>query len=341
MNSRERVLAALRREEPDQVPYCELRIDRPLAQRIMGWGKPTSEARERESNDYSLTEAKAIASFLGMDNISYILRPPVYAQMHEAADGRIFYGDGMIKSEQDLAMLRLPDPHDDALYAEALAFAQNKGDYAAWLVTRVGIFPTMTSMGLEGFSIALRENRPLLETVLDRYSGWAAVVAERICQLGFDLFFSTDDMAYKTGPFFSPQVFREIVLPHYRRVAEKVTIPWIVHSDGNILPFLDDLVELGIAGLHPIEKGAMDIRAIKARYGERLCLLGNVDLNILTLGSPEDVRAEVRALIHDVGPGGGYIVTSGNSLASYVKPENAIALSEAVREYGRYPLATH
>jgi uroporphyrinogen decarboxylase len=105
------------------------------------------------------------------------------------------------------------------------------------------------------------------------------------------------------------------------------------------MPLLADLLSLPIAGLHPNEKGAMDIVAMKRDYGRRLCLLGNVDLNILTLGTTQDVDEEVRQLIRDVGPGGGYIVTSGNSLAGYVRPENVIAMSRAVQKYGLYPLA--
>jgi uroporphyrinogen-III decarboxylase len=122
-------------------------------------------------------------------------------------------------------------------------------------------------------------------------------------------------------------------------VARKITLPWIIHSDGNVLPFLDDLLRIGIAGLHPNEKGAMDIRAMKRNYGDQLCLLGNVDLNLLGMGKPEAVDHEVRELIRDVGPGGGYILTSGNSLAGYLLPENVLALSKAVQKYGRYPLA--
>jgi uroporphyrinogen decarboxylase len=146
-------------------------------------------------------------------------------------------------------------------------------------------------------------------------------------------------MAHKHGPLFSPAVFRELVLPRYQRVAEKITLPWVVHTDGNVLPFVDYLIDVGVAGLHPIERGAMDIRQMKRDYAGRLCLLGNVDLNTLTLGRPSDVQAEVRDLIRDVGPGGGYIATSGNSLASYLDPANVVALSEAVLEYGAYPLA--
>ena len=119
-------------------------------------------------------------------------------------------------------------------------------------------------------------------------------------------------------------------------MAAKISIPWVVHTDGNILPFLDDLLTLGIAGLHPIEKGAMDIGVIKRSYGNQVCLLGNVDLNILGMGTAQDVDAEVRELIREVAPGGGYIVTSGNSLAAYLRPENVFALADAVQRYGDY-----
>jgi hypothetical protein len=337
MSSRERVLAALRCEEPDRVPYCELAVDRPLAQKLMGWGEPTTQAANLEANTFTPEESKALAARLKMDNINYVLRAPVYAQKSPGQDGRLFYGEGLIRTEADLALLQLPDPHEDSLYGPAEEFAKQKAGYAAWFITRIGIFPTMLSMGMESFCIALHENRPFVEAVLDRYCDWVAVVAERVCQLGFDAFVSTDDMAFKTAPFFSPLVFRELVLPRYQRVARKITLPWIVHSDGNLLPFIDDLLSLGIAGLHPNEKGAMDIRAMKRDYGGRLCLLGNVDLNILGLGSPADVDREVHDLIRDVAPGGGYIVTSGNSLAGYLRPENVLALSAAVQRYGRYP----
>jgi uroporphyrinogen decarboxylase len=338
MTSRERVLAALARRQPDRVPFCELAVDRALAQRLMGWvGAPTPTGR-MEQNAYTVEEAKALAAHLHLDNISYVLRAPVYAERHLGKDGRSFYGEGQIKSAADLRLLELPDPHDDALYAEAEAFARNKGEYSAWFVTRIGIFPTMLSLGVETFSVALYEDRAFVEVVLDRYCAWMEVVAERACQLGFDVFASTDDMAFNTAPFFSPAVFRDLVLPWYARIAKKITLPWVIHSDGYILPFVDDLVSVGIAGLHPIEKGAMDIRAMKRQYSDRLCLLGNVDLNLLGMGEPEVVDQEVRELIRDVGPGGGYIVTSGNSLAAYLLPENVRALSRAVQRYGRYPL---
>ncbi len=338
MTSAERVMAALRRQEPDRVPYCELLVDRSLAERLMGWGEPASDAFSLEENQYTIGEAKALAAALKLDNLTYILRAPVYVRKLPGQYGRLFYGEGLIHSEADLAMMQLPDPHADALYANAETFVRQKGQYSPWFVTRLGIFPTMLSLGLEGFAVALYENRKLLETVLDLYTDWMVVVAERVCQLGFAVFMSTDDMAFNTAPFFSPAIFRELVLPRFRRVREKITIPWVIHSDGNLMPFLNDLLDLGIAGLHPNEKGAMDIYAMKRDYGDRLCILGNLDLNLLGMGTPQEVDDEVRSLIRGVGPGGGYIITSGNSLTAYCRPENVWAFSQAIQKYGKYPI---
>jgi uroporphyrinogen decarboxylase len=340
MTSRERVLAALHGQQPDRVPYCELAVDRALAQRLMGWGEPKSQAANLEAFPYTLEESLALADFLKLDNLTYALRAPVYAHKVPGLDGRLFYGEGMIHSRADMAIMDLPDPHQDSFYAQAEQFAKGKGDRALWFTTRAGIFPTWLSMGAEAFSVALYEDRPFVEEILDIYTDWSLVVAERVCQLGFDVYASTDDMAFKTQTFFSPKILRELVMPRYRRLQQKVTLPWVMHSDGNLRPFLEDLLSLGLAGLHPNEKGAMDIQDMKRDYGQRICLLGNVDLNILGMGTIQDVDEEVRGLIRDVGPGGGYIVTSGNSLAAYVKPENCIALSRAVQRYGEYPLRT-
>ncbi len=336
MNSRERVSLALRREQPDRVPWCELAVDRALAQRLMGWGPAGSEAYNMEVHPFTFEQSLALAENLGLDNLSYVLRAPVYAEKIPGKEGRLFYGDGLIRSREDLNLLDLPDPHDDALYEGAAEFVERKGDYSAWFITRVGIFPTTLSMGLETFSIALYEDLGFIEEVLNTYVDWAVVVAQRVCELGFDAYVSTDDMAFGTGPFFSPQVLRDVVMPGFRRVAEHISIPWIIHSDGNMLPFMDDLMSLGIAGMHPFEKDAMDIAAAKRQFGDRLCILGNVDLNILGMGTPKEVEDEVRYLIDNVGPGGGYIISSGNSLAAYVLPENANAMAAAVRSYGRY-----
>ena len=339
MNSRERVMAALRGEQPDRVPFCELAIDRALAQKLMGWKEaPAITGAAAVRNPYTLEESKQLAVRLGLDNISYIMRAPVFAHMEERKDGRTFAAEGMLHSEADLSKIQLPDPHADELYAEAEDFVKIRGDYAIGFVTRIGMFQTMLGFGMQDFGLALYDKRELVEKVLDIYFDWMVIVAERVCQIGFDFYMTTDDFAFKTGMLFSPQVFQELMVPRYQRVLEKVSIPWVLHSDGDITKAVQMLLDLGVAGLHPNEKGAIDIRAMKRDYGDRVCLLGNVDLNILGRGTPEEVDREVYELIRDVGPGGGYILTSGNSMASYLKPECVLAMSAAVKKYGHYPI---
>ncbi|MEW6753844.1 MAG: hypothetical protein AB1505_23115, partial [Candidatus Latescibacterota bacterium] len=181
MTSRQRVLAALRCQQPDRVPYCELGIDRALSHRLMGWPVPATQAASLESNPYSAPEALAIADHLCLDNLCYVLRAPVYAERIPGQDGRLFYGQGQIRTRADLGRLVLPDPEGVTLYAGAREFVAQKGERAAWFVTRVGIFPTTLSMGLEAFSLALFEDPGFVEEVLDRYCDWTANVARRVC----------------------------------------------------------------------------------------------------------------------------------------------------------------
>jgi uroporphyrinogen decarboxylase len=339
MTSRDRVMTALNRKEPDHVPFCDVAVDKGLAQKLLNWqGDADIGSSSRTENPYTVEESKAISACLGLDNISYLLRAPTYAHMHKGIDGRTFVGAGMIKTETDLSMIDLPDPYDDALYREAEEYIAGREDYAACFVTRIGFFQVVLSLGLEGFSMALYDKTAMVEKMLDMYFDWMTVVAERVCKIGFDVFWTTDDFAHKSGLMFAPKVFEELLVPRYRKVLEKVTIPWVLHSDGDITEVMDLFIDLGVTGFHPIERGAMDIASVKKAYGDRVCLLGNVDLNILGAGTPEETDEEVKYLIRNVAPGGGYIVTSGNSLASYLDPECVMAMSKAVKKYGRYPI---
>jgi uroporphyrinogen decarboxylase len=114
----------------------------------------------------------------------------------------------------------------------------------------------------------------------------------------------------------------------------------VYHSDGALQAVMEDIIACGFDGLNPLEPKAMDINEIKARYGSRISLLGNIDLGYtLTRGTPEEVREEVRQRICDLAPGGGYAVASSNSIPEYVPLANYNALREATMEFGRYPIS--
>jgi uroporphyrinogen-III decarboxylase len=97
-----------------------------------------------------------------------------------------------------------------------------------------------------------------------------------------------------------------------------------------------------MSGIHPIQPSAMDIKQVKAGYGHRVCILGNVDLDYtLTLGTPAEVDQEVKEKIEALAPGGGYIIASANSLPDYCKTENVLAMAQAIERYGKYPVEPH
>jgi hypothetical protein len=338
MTPRERILCALNLEEPDRVPYCESTIDPVVAAQLLDL-EPPRELPEIATFRRSVDEDKALSGLLHRDNICYRLTAPIFAEKLKGKDGRIFYGKGLIRSERDLELLDFPNPYDDSLYAEAEEYARKKEEFALIFSTRLGISPTYLSMGMEEFSYALYDNPKLVEKVMDTYCEWAAAVVERICQLDFDIIWSSDDLAWKAAPLFSPKFFHDIAVPKIRKIVEKITVLWVHHSDGNILPLLDDLIDLGVKGIHPIESGAMDINDLKKGYGDKICLLGNIDVNTLSIGTPKQVEEEVKKRIKEIAPGGGYIISSGNSITSYCKPENVIAMAETIQKYGKYPIS--
>jgi uroporphyrinogen decarboxylase len=112
----------------------------------------------------------------------------------------------------------------------------------------------------------------------------------------------------------------------------------IKHTDGNITPILDMFVDAGIDGLHPLDPEAgMDIAAVKELYVGRICVIGNIDTGrLLSESSPRDVDTEVKRIIQSVAPGGGYIISSANSIHVKVRPENYEAMLRAARKYGNY-----
>ncbi|MEW6048960.1 MAG: uroporphyrinogen decarboxylase family protein, partial [Bacillota bacterium] len=195
------------------------------------------------------------------------------------------------------------------------------------------------SIGLERFCYYIYDDPAFVREVVERFCTWCATVIEYVNQLDFDFYWVNDDIADTHGPWFSPKVFRELFLPYIREVARCIKKPWIFHSDGNLMPLLDDLLTLGMNAIHPIQPRAMDIGEVKRCYGARLCLVGNIDLDyILTQASPDEVENSVKDTILTAGSGGGYIISSANSLTDYCKVENVLAFAQAVNKYGWYPL---
>jgi uroporphyrinogen-III decarboxylase len=275
--------------------------------------------------------------------ITFDFVPPWIAEMGtDEETGRSYVARGLLTSPESLALFDryLPDPDHPTRYERVAEWvARYKQEFAVFARLRLGAASTIVSMPMEDLSFAIYDNPKLLHEIHSRFSEWSARVVEHLNGMDFDFLWVNDDLAANQGPLVSPQVFREFFLPHMREVARTIKKPWVFHSDGDIKPLLDDLLTLGMSAIHPIQPAAMDLGEIKREYGERVCLVGNIDLDYtLTLGTPEEVDAEVRERIAAAAPGGGYILSSANSLPDYCKVENVWAMAAAVKKYGAYPL---
>jgi uroporphyrinogen decarboxylase len=192
-------------------------------------------------------------------------------------------------------------------------------------------------MGLETFSLMMFEDPDLVKEVHRRFSEWTARVVENLNKLNIDFIWAYDDCADTRAPWINMEMYEEFIQPYQKIVADQIKKPWVYHSDGNLMPILDGIMKLGSSALHPIQPSAMDINKVKEKYGGRVCIIGNIDLDYtLTVGTPAEVEAEVKDRIEKVGKGGGYIISSANSLTNYCKIENIRAMSRTIEKYRRY-----
>ncbi len=197
--------------------------------------------------------------------------------------------------------------------------------------------------GMEFFVKQLYGNRPLAKDVFKTITDFTISCYMSYMDAGAKVFVESEDLAFKTGPMMSPKIFHELLVPCYQRLTEAVHSRGgkiILHTDGNIMPLLDYIVESGFDGLHSLEPTAnVDLNYVKKKVGDKLCLLGNIDVGaVLTHGTKEDVYKEVRYAIKTAAPVGGFILSASNMINS-VKIENIKWMVEAAKEFGNYPIS--
>ncbi|MFN7037167.1 MAG: uroporphyrinogen decarboxylase family protein, partial [Bellilinea sp.] len=142
----------------------------------------------------------------------------------------------------------------------------------------------------------------------------------------------------------SPRVYRSLLKPLHAElfalVRQRSRARIFFHSDGDVFPLLDDLVEIGVQVLNPIQTTAgrmANLEELKRRYGGRLIFCGAVDTQrVLPFGTPDDVRAEVKRVVEILGSGGGYLLASVHTIPNETPPENILAMADAAVEFGGY-----
>jgi len=201
---------------------------------------------------------------------------------------------------------------------------------------------TWMLMGFNNFAMSLIIDEQLVADVFRKVAQIQFKALEQIFAMPHvGAVWVVDDLAFGTGPMISPQAFRDHVFPWYREMAKKCHdngLLFFMHSDGDLMSLMDDIIDMGVDVLQPIDPTCMDIVEVKRLYGDRICIVGNVANELLRSGTPAEVEERVKYLITHLGPGGGYCVGSGNSVPEWAKFENFMAMREATFKYGKYPL---
>jgi uroporphyrinogen decarboxylase len=165
--------------------------------------------------------------------------------------------------------------------------------------------------------------------------------AERLVGPGsLDGFALCADYCFNTGPFLSPAKFGEFVTPYlaeltrgYRDLGYYV----IKHTDGNIMPILDQLVQTGPHALHSLDpQGGVDLAEIKRRHGHELCLMGNVHCGLMDNGTPEEITADARRALRAGMPNGGYVFCTSNCIYTGMPLASYELMLDVWRREGNY-----
>jgi uroporphyrinogen decarboxylase len=166
---------------------------------------------------------------------------------------------------------------------------------------------------------------------LKQYDGGALVDGYALCA----------DYCFNANPFYPPELFAEVIAPVLKKTIEgfrSLGIYTIKHTDGNIMPIIDQLVQCKPDALHSLDpQGGVSLKTVKEKYGGQVCLMGNVNCGLLQTGIEEEVIADVRRALRDGMPGGGYIFSTSNCVYTGLALSRYELMNKIWFEEGVYP----
>ena len=356
MRSAERVFVTLEHNEPDYVPLTDHIYMAKSLEGILGEKGVRTNTPQKYVRVHCLLGLDLICAFSNGSEAATV-KPETRVSAKEVVDewgmryreidGMAWYLEGPIKTIDDFERYVPPDPSlPDRVKTAKEIVKLVKGDLA---IAGIVGGPFTTSWLLSGFGLfakAVYANPEGVKKLLQRLTRFAIGLGEIFIEAGVDIIWIPDDLGTVDGPFLSPNTFRHMIFPYFREIVDsfkKHGVKVLLHCDGQVMPLVDDLIGIGIDGLHPIErKAGMNLAEIKAKYGDKLTLIGNIDATeVLPHGTEEDIKKQVIECLKTAAPGGGYILASDHSIHEGVSPENAKTMFKLARKYGKYPIKLH
>jgi uroporphyrinogen decarboxylase len=253
------------------------------------------------------------------------------------------------KTVEDVEAFEWPDPQADGRIADDIRqrVMQMKKEEDRPLAA--GIPHTFHQYhylrGFEQWMLDIKEHRAVHHAIADHIGHINRTLILRVLdEVGdlIDLVMTGDDFGHSTAPYMSPSDFRALIKPVYRDLVQSIkrSFPHIriyLHSHGQIMDLVPDLIECGVDVLNPIlPLDTMDPVKLKRDYGDDLCFHGGIDIeHIVPFGTVNEVRDHVKRVIDILAPGGGYWLKL-QAISPVIPPENVIAAYETALAYGEY-----
>jgi uroporphyrinogen decarboxylase len=377
MTPRQRVLCALNHQEPDRVPvdlgstgntgitagaYSRLLTHLGIDSEVTVWDRMQQLAVPDERVLQRLhVDTRGV--WLGgpdnrpnreLDGDSYV---DEWGVVRSRPEGGLYYD--VVKSplsgeiaESDLRTFDWPDGSDAGRFRGIREHARRLREetpYAVVFHAAAGFLTRSQYLrGFEDWFTDLVADPDLLGQIMDRtLEVQLETTAAGLREVGpyIDVMMFGDDIGVQYGPMVSPAMYRRMLKPRQAKLfalAHSMTSAKLLyHTCGSVIDLVDDLIEIGVDILNPIQVSAakMDTAQLKARFGSRLSFWGAIDTQaVMPTGSPDDVRAEARKRISDLGPGGGYVLDTVHNIQADVSPENICALYDEAVTSGQYPI---
>jgi uroporphyrinogen decarboxylase len=338
MTSEERVYRVLQRQQPDRVPHFEWLVDHRVREALCPGCKTPHDFALQMGHDAVIVDPifkkERQGTHRWRNEWGYVTQDTEEEHGIEV--------ESPIHTMSDFECLTPPDPHAPGRFAAVEAAVQNFKGHKAVIVHLNDVFSLPRYlMGMQELLIAMVTEPELVKALVEMSVTFNLELAKGVAARGAKIVYTGDDYAYNKGPLMSPKHFREFFYPGLCRVMQgykNLGLYVIKHTDGNLWSIMDMIIDSGIDCLDPIDPQAgMDLGEVKAKYGQRVALKGNVDCaHLMTFGTPDEVVQATKDALSKGMPGGGFILSSSNSIHSAVKPENYSAMLKTLHEHGRY-----
>lgn len=351
MTSKERVAAALSHEEPDRVPV-DLWLTPEVKKSLMvetGSENPF-DMRVKLGHDCLMSITGIVASFYMSEEPEYVGPWGITWRQVPFADGKGHYTEiashPLAGDDKKLLSYKTPDPETAAQYSELSDLIERFGKthcIAGGILGSVFEGPWYLR-GMEQFLQDLIVNKDYANQLMDLVMGFHLKAGLKLIDMGCDIILAGDDVGTQDRMLISPALWREFVKPRYSRLFQeyKNANPHIriaAHICGYVEPIIDDLIDVGVDILNPVQPLAMDPGRLKRRYGKSISFWGGVDdQKVFPFGSPLDVEEEVKLRLKQLAKGGGCIICSSHNIQPTTSMENIRAFYSAVKRFGTYPL---